>query len=149
MKLFQANFFISTRRLFYNTTKEVVKQHGKRVYVFQHCLEILAYLMYIFRFAYIMLSLSDPVQFRPFQWDTFFTNFFAYLSTDRDLLFGGAFLMLFVSCVLIEHSIYFSRVDTSTWQILYDGVVRGSVPCILVRHVILFICTITTDDWKR
>mgnify|MGYP007002771711 CR=1 FL=1 len=91
--------------------------------------------MYIFRFAYIMLSLSDPVQFRPFQWDTFFTNFFAYLSdTDRDLLFGGTFLMLFVSCVLIEHSIYFSRVDTSTWQILYDGVVRRSNIFSTARH---------------
>ncbi len=127
MKLLQViiNFFTYSRRLFYNTSKEVVEQHGKPLYVFQHRLEIAAYLLYVFRFAYIMLSMSDPGTFRPIAWDTFFTNLFAYLSTDRDLLFGGIFLMLFVSCVLIEHSVYFSRVDTDTWQILYDGVVKG------------------------
>ena len=82
-----------------------MEQQGKPLYVFQHRLEIAAYLLYIFRFAYIMLSMSDPGTFCPIAWDTFFTNLFAYLSTDRDLLFGGIFLMLIVSCVLLLNTV--------------------------------------------
>lgn len=122
--MFQTNLFSFSRRFFYNTTKEIVEQHGKPFFVFKHRLEVLAYLLYIVRFSYILLSMCDPVHFHPLQKD-FFTHFFDYLSTDQDLLFGGTFLMLFISCVIIERSIYFSRVDTPTWQIIYDGVVSS------------------------
>lgn len=125
MKLFHKMLFkVTSRRLFYNTTKEVIEKHGNSYYVLQHYLEISAYFCYALRFIYVILSMTDPKKYSSLKND-FFTHLFSYFSTDRDVLYGVIMLMLFLSSIHLEKCIYFSRVDTPTWQAVYDEVVRG------------------------
>src|SRR5699024_7137146 len=53
----------------------------------------------------------------------FFEFLFLIFSTNKDYFFGVTFIMLFANGLLLEFDLYFSRVDTITWKLLYDIIV--------------------------
>ncbi len=118
-------FQFSSQTLFYSTIEEVMGNHEKRwSYRWLHTFECVAYLMYICRFAYILLCLLQPTQFALIKGD-FFSHLIAILSTDRDYFFAVTFIMMLLSCVVMERAIYFSPIDTCTWGIIEDQIVRS------------------------
>lgn len=120
--------FRAKKQLFCSMIKEIVDQHHQLRYKAKHRAELLGYTFYIVRFCYIMLSIVYPSKYpRMEQWD-YFLHFFELFCTlgSGDLLYGILFVMLYVNALCLVCGLYFTRVDTPTWQILYDRVVVES-----------------------
>lgn len=98
--------------------------HEKKSYRWLHTFECCAYAVYICRFAYILLCLLQPTKCSLIEID-FFSHLIENLSTDKDYFFAVTFVMMFVSCVVMERAIYFSRIDTCTWGIIEDQIIHS------------------------
>ena len=111
------------QRLYYHTIRHTVENYGKLSHQLWHFTEMLLYVFYVFRFIYTQLSISNPTDYPLVEWD-FFKQIFQTLSTDKDYFFGATLVMLFVNAFFLEYDLNFTRVDTYTWGVLYDMVVK-------------------------
>lgn len=144
-------FRFSSNKFFYSTIEDVMTNHEKTPYKWLHTMEICAYIMYICRFTYILLCLLQPIRCSPIGFD-FFSHLIGYLCTDKDYFFGVTFIMMFISCVVMERCIYFSRIDTCTWGIIEDQIIRSEQifkQCLLPEEEQKTILKMQYDEVKR
>ena len=119
MKFFNKMFM--RRQFLYDEISVIIFKHDNLKTKTIHIAEIFLYLMYIFRFSLIILGIRSNIRLSKYD---FFDHFFHYFSTDRDFLFPLTFIMLFVYCICMENRLYFTPINTITWQMYDDLVIK-------------------------
>lgn len=110
----------SNRHIFYNLVQTNTEHHYDFNHQFLHKSELYLFFAYLFRFCYLLfLIILKPHRLVLSQYD-FFEHMFNYFSTDKDYFFGVTFIMLTFNGLLLEHDLYFQKVDTLSWKVLYD-----------------------------
>nr|XP_027201854.1 uncharacterized protein LOC113795829 [Dermatophagoides pteronyssinus] len=110
----------------YSSIKHIVEQYGTKQYRLLHIFEIISYIYWLIRLLLIFLMYLDPETF-PFYQTMDYAS--AYIYRYRTLL-NKFFFIIGIMMVLISilgiRTFFFHRVDTLSFQILYDCIVYNN-----------------------
>lgn len=119
---FYQSCFNSNRYIFQNLVQVNAEHHYDYNHRFLHKSELYLFFAYTLRFCYLLFSIVlNPHKAVLSQYD-FFEHLFIYFSTDKDYFFGVTFIMLTFNGFLLEHDLYFHKIDTVAWKLLYDRI---------------------------
>ncbi|KAJ6221808.1 hypothetical protein RDWZM_000353 [Blomia tropicalis] len=90
-----------------------------------HLFNISSNFAFIIRFGYTIITHFNP-KYAITDYDVF-VRIFDFNSNDFSMI--ATFIGLSISTALLEAKLYFSRIDTVTWQMFYDLVVRNADIC--------------------
>ena len=100
---------------FYNEVKDIVENRHLTRYQIVHWINILINFAFIIRFAYTLAVHFNPT-YAITNFDVF-ARIFSFDSENKDFSFVATFIGLSISTGLLEAKLYFSRIDTVTWQV--------------------------------
>lgn len=113
---------------FYAEVKDIVEHRYSVRYRAVHLLNVCINFSFILRFGYILLARQYPA-LAIFERHDIFVRIFNLNRTnekgERDFSMVFTFIGLAISSALLEVKLYFSRIDTLTWQMFYDLVVQN------------------------
>ena len=110
------------KNFLYKSIKQIVEEYGTNRYRLRHYLDVLLYLHWLLRTLFVSLMYLDSKKFPFYQYDYASMYYWQY----RKILnkFFIIILRLFIFCGLIGiRTFFFHRVDTLSFQILYDCIV--------------------------
>lgn len=120
---FYKSWVESNCHIYQNLIKNNVEHHHDFNHQFLHRSNLYLFIAYLFRFYYLLIStIINPHPLKLSRYD-FFEHMFQYFSTDKDYFFGVTFIMLTLNGLLLEHDLFFHKVDTLSWKLLYDRIV--------------------------
>lgn len=115
-------------QFFYSEVKDIVEHRYSVRYRAVHVLNIAINFCFIIRFGTILLATRSST-LASFESHDIFVRIFSLErrngAGERDLSMVFTFIGLAISSALLEMKLYFSRIDTLTWQMFYDLVVRN------------------------
>jgi len=115
--LFSSNSVIN--KFFYKQIKHILSKHSNPKYKLIHSINMLLYSIYVIRFLSVVISLEILKSFTDQDYD-FFAKFFNQFSNGKDHFYVVTFVMLFIFILLLEPLMYFTTINTITWQKYHD-----------------------------
>ena len=116
---------LQIRHYIYNAMKHIVDQHDTRQYRISHNLEVILYLFWLIRGLFISLMYLDSEQFPLYEFDYMSEYFW-----KNRKIFNKFFMILIILFTLTGllgiKTFFYSRVDTLSFQVLYDCIVYNT-----------------------